>query len=30
MKCKTVCDEYSNQLEKMENYLKIKRNGDGV
>lgn len=30
MKSKIVCDESSYQLEKLENYLKIKRNGDGV
>lgn len=30
MKCKTVYDEYSYQLEKLENYLKIKENGEDV
>lgn len=30
MKCKTVCGEYSYQLEKLENYLKIKGNGESV
>lgn len=30
MKRKTVSDEYSYQLKKLENYLKTKGNEDGI
>lgn len=30
MECKTVCDEYSYQLEKLKNDLKTKANEHGI